>query len=356
MIFETHAHYDDDKFNEDRETLLRSLPEEGVGVVINSGASVESTRDTIRLAKEYAHVYAAVGVHPSEISELDETFIDWMREQASWEKTVAIGEIGLDYYWDKEPEVQERQRYWFGRQIELAREVGLPIIVHSRDAAADTMQVMKEHHAEEIPGVIHCFSYSKEMALEFIKMGYYIGVGGVVTFKNAKKLIETVEAIPLERILLETDCPYMAPEPAACPKLTKGRFEYDFGDVAGYTPLLPMYTLGHQFIPANIHSGGLRYHGAGVIVSQLLKDGFIEATDIAQTEAFKAGCLFAETEGIIPAPESCHAIAATITEALKCKESGEAKAILFCLSGHGLIDMTSYDQFLSGNMRDYTGQ
>lgn len=213
MIFETHAHYDDDKFNEDRETLLRSLPEEGVGVVINSGASVESTRDTIRLAKEYAHVYAAVGVHPSEISELDETFIDWMREQASWEKTVAIGEIGLDYYWDKEPEVQERQRYWFGRQIELAREIGLPIIVHSRDAAADTMQVMKEHHAEEIPGVIHCFSYSKEMALEFIKMGYYIGVGGVVTFKNAKKLIETVEAIPLERILLETDCPYMAPEP-----------------------------------------------------------------------------------------------------------------------------------------------
>lgn len=213
MIFETHAHYDDDKFNEDRETLLRSLPEEGVGVVINSGASVESTRDTIRLAQEYAHVYAAVGVHPSEISELDETFIDWMREQASWEKTVAIGEIGLDYYWDKEPEVQERQRYWFGRQIELAREIGLPIIVHSRDAAADTMQVMKEHHAEEIPGVIHCFSYSKEMALEFIKMGYYIGVGGVVTFKNAKKLIETVEAIPLERILLETDCPYMAPEP-----------------------------------------------------------------------------------------------------------------------------------------------
>lgn len=213
MIFETHAHYDDDKFNEDRETLLLSLPEEGVGVVINSGASVESTRDTIRLAQEYAHVYAAVGVHPSEISELDETFIDWMREQAAWEKTVAIGEIGLDYYWDKEPEVQERQRYWFGRQIELAREIGLPIIVHSRDAAADTMQVMKEHHAEEIPGVIHCFSYSKEMALEFIKMGYYIGVGGVVTFKNAKKLIETVEAIPLEKILLETDCPYMAPEP-----------------------------------------------------------------------------------------------------------------------------------------------
>ena len=213
MIFETHAHYDDDRFNEDRDELLKRLPEEGVGVVINSGASVESTRDTIRLAKEYPHVYAAVGVHPSEIEELDEDFFAWMKEQTDWEKTVAIGEIGLDYYWDKEPEVQERQRYWFGRQIELARETHLPIIVHSRDAAADTMQVMKEHHAEEIAGVIHCYSYSKEMALEFIKMGYYIGVGGVVTFKNAKKLKETVEAIPLEKILLETDCPYMAPEP-----------------------------------------------------------------------------------------------------------------------------------------------
>lgn len=213
MIFETHAHYDDDRFNEDRDELLQRLPEEGVGVVINSGASVESTRDTIRLAKEYPFVYAAVGVHPSEIEELDEDFMLWMKEQTDDKKTVAIGEIGLDYYWDKEPEVQERQRYWFGRQIELARETNLPIIVHSRDAAADTMQVMKDHHAEEIPGVIHCYSYSKEMALEFIKMGYYIGVGGVVTFKNAKKLKETVEAIPLDKILLETDCPYMAPEP-----------------------------------------------------------------------------------------------------------------------------------------------
>ncbi len=213
MIFETHAHYDDERFHEDRDEILRRLPEEGVGVVINSGASVESTRDTIALARDYAHVYAAVGVHPSEIEDLDEVFFQWMKEQAAWEKTVAIGEIGLDYYWEKEPEIQAKQRYWFGRQIELARETGLPIIIHSRDAAADTMQVMKEHCAEEIPGVVHCYSYSKEMALEFIKMGYYIGVGGVVTFKNAKKLKETVESIPLESILLETDCPYMAPEP-----------------------------------------------------------------------------------------------------------------------------------------------
>ena len=146
---------------------------------------------------------------------------------------------------------------------------------------------------------------------------------------------------------------FIAAEPASCPKLTKGKFEYDFGDETGYTPLLPMFTLGHKFKPANIHAGGLRYHGAGVIVSQLLKDGLMEAVDIDQLEAFKAGCLFAKAEGIIPAPESCHAIAATINEAVKCKESGESKVILFNLSGHGLVDMSSYDQYLAGNLVDY---
>ena len=146
---------------------------------------------------------------------------------------------------------------------------------------------------------------------------------------------------------------YIAAEPASCPKLTRGQFQYDFGDEAGYTPLLPMFTLGHNFAPANIHAGGLRYHGAGVIVSQLLKDGYMEAVDIKQLDSFKAGCLFAQAEGIIPAPESCHAIAATISEALKCKENDEEKVILFNLSGHGLIDMASYDQYLSGNLVNY---
>ena len=144
---------------------------------------------------------------------------------------------------------------------------------------------------------------------------------------------------------------FIAAEPAACPKLTVGRFEYDFGDEAGYTPLLPMFTLGHDFQPSNIHAGGLRYHGAGTVVSQLLKDGWIEAVDIEQKESFEAGCIFAKAEGIIPAPESCHAIAATIREALKCKETGEEKVILFNLSGHGLIDMAAYDQYLAGNIR-----
>ena len=143
---------------------------------------------------------------------------------------------------------------------------------------------------------------------------------------------------------------FIAAEPASCPKLTKGKFEYDFGDSAGYTPLLPMYTLGHTFKPANIHAGGLRYHGAGTIVSQLLKDGYMRGVDIPQLESFDAGLLFARTEGIIPAPESCHAIAATIREAKKCIETGEEKVILFNLSGHGLIDMTAYDSFLNGDL------
>ena len=147
---------------------------------------------------------------------------------------------------------------------------------------------------------------------------------------------------------------FVAAEPASCPKLTRGVFQYDFGDETGYTPLLPMFTLGHNFRPANIHAGGLRYHGAGVIVSQLLKDGLMRAVDIPQLETFEAGTLFAQAEGIIPAPESCHAIAATIREAKKCKETGEEKVILFNLSGHGLIDMPSYEAYIKGDLQNYT--
>lgn len=147
---------------------------------------------------------------------------------------------------------------------------------------------------------------------------------------------------------------FVAAEPESCPKLSRGRFCYDFGDETGYTPLMPMFSLGHNFKPANIHAGGLRYHGAGVIVSQLLKDGLMEAADISQLDSFNAGLLFAKAEGIVPAPESCHAIAATIAEAEKCKETGEEKVILFCLSGHGLMDMTAYDQYISGSLNNYS--
>ena len=151
----------------------------------------------------------------------------------------------------------------------------------------------------------------------------------------------------------ERNTRFIAAEPASCPKLTRGKFKYDFGDETGYTPLIPMFTLGHKFSPANIHAGGLRYHGAGSIVSQLLKDGFIEAEAFKQLDTFEAGVLFARTEGIVPAPESNHAIAAAIKEALKAKEEGKKKVILFNLSGHGLVDMSAYDQFLAGDLTNH---
>ena len=147
---------------------------------------------------------------------------------------------------------------------------------------------------------------------------------------------------------------FVAAEPESCPKLTRGKFCYDYGDESGYTPLMPMFSLGHNFKPANIHAGGLRYHGAGVVVSQLLKDGLMEAVDISQLGSFEAGLLFAKAEGIVPAPESCHAIAATIAEAERCKETGEEKVLLFCLSGHGLMDMSAYDQYISGSLGNYS--
>ena len=226
MIFETHAHYDDERFDEDRDILIEKLFQKNICNIINVGASIESTKTTIALAKKYENMYAAAGVHPSDIAGLNEETLAWLKEQTKDPKVIAVGEIGLDYYWDKEEDVQKAQRYWFAQQMGLARDSQLPVIIHSRDAAEDTMRVMKEVHAEEIPGVIHCYSYSPEMAKEFIKMGYYIGVGGVVTFKNAKKLKETVMQIPLERILLETDSPYMAPEPHRGSRNDSGNLVY----------------------------------------------------------------------------------------------------------------------------------
>lgn len=239
MIFETHAHYDDDKFTEDRDELILAVHESGVHPIINVGASIHSTQTTLELAKHYPFIYAAVGVHPSDVADLNEDTFAWLKEQTTYAKTVAVGEIGLDYYWDKEADVQEKQRYWFGRQLQLAREANLPVIIHSRDAAADTLQVMRDNHAETIPGVIHCYSYSPELAQEFVRMGYYIGVGGVVTFKNAKKLVETVQTIPMERILLETDSPYMAPEPHRGTRNDSRNIPYVIAKIAGLKGITP---------------------------------------------------------------------------------------------------------------------
>ena len=211
MIFDSHAHYDDEAFDKDRDRLLSTLEEQGVGCIVNVGASFQGAKDSVELSMRYPHVYAAVGVHPDHVGELDEAKMQQLREMCAMKKTVAVGEIGLDYYWDKES--HELQKEWFERQMELAKEVDLPIIVHSREAAQDTFDLIKSEHAGTTGGVIHCFSGSKEMAKEYIKMGYYIGVGGVVTFKNARVLKEVVESIPLERILTETDCPYLAPVP-----------------------------------------------------------------------------------------------------------------------------------------------
>ncbi len=210
-IIDTHAHYDDEQFDKDREKLLTILPEVGIELVVNVGASIESSKTTIALTKKYPHVYGAVGVHPSNTEELNEENFQWLSQAARQEKIVAVGEIGLDYYYD-EPD-RQIQKKWFERQIELAENMGLPIIIHSREAARDTYEIMKANHCENIGGVVHCFSYSVEMAKLFLDMGFYLGLGGVVTFKNAKTVKEVASYVPLDRIVLETDCPYLSPVP-----------------------------------------------------------------------------------------------------------------------------------------------
>ncbi len=210
-IFDTHAHYDDEAFDEDREALLAGLPEQGIARVVNVGSSLASCKHTIELAEKYGFIYAALGVHPSETAQLDEVSFGELREMCRRKKCVAVGEIGLDYYWD-EPE-RELQKKWFARQLALARECGLPVVIHSREAARDTVDIMIAQKAGEIGGVVHCFSYTKETAKIFLDMGFYIGIGGVLTFNNAKKLKEAVEYIPMDRIVLETDCPFLAPVP-----------------------------------------------------------------------------------------------------------------------------------------------
>lgn len=211
MIFETHGHYDDEKFDNDREALFQEFREKNIRFVMNIGANMPTSMASVELAEKYDFIYAAVGTHPNDVGEMTEQDIETYREMASYEKVKAIGEIGLDYYYDDVP--KEVQIHWFQRQLLLASEVNLPVVIHSRDAAKDTLDIMKEMQGKLSGGVIHCFSYSTEIAMEYIKMGYYIGVGGVVTFNNGRKLKEVVEAVPLDRIVLETDSPYLAPVP-----------------------------------------------------------------------------------------------------------------------------------------------
>ena len=209
LIIDTHAHYDDEVFDQDREQLFEAMKDK-IEIVVNVGASMKSCQDTLALMEKYSFVYGALGVHPSEVEPLTPADMEWIKKESSKEKIVAIGEIGLDYHW-KEP-AKEVQYKWFIEQLKLAREVSLPIIIHSRDAAQDTLSILKQEKASQLGGIIHCYSYSKETAKEFLDMGFYFGIGGVVTFANGKKLKEVVEYLPLDKIVLETDCPYLSPE------------------------------------------------------------------------------------------------------------------------------------------------
>ena len=210
MIFDTHAHYDSNGFNADREEVLSSLPAAGVGLVLNPGCDVESSRMAVELAEKFPHVYAAVGIHPGDCDGCTDADIDAIRALAAHEKVVAIGEIGLDYYW-KDNAPREFQMEIFRRQLALAEELGLPVIVHDREAHGDTLAVVKEF--PNVRGVFHCFSGSPEMAEELVKMGWYLGFDGPITYKNARRSPEVVAVTPLDRIVVETDAPYLTPEP-----------------------------------------------------------------------------------------------------------------------------------------------
>ena len=208
MIFDTHAHYDDEAFDGDREELLSGLAAGGIGTVVNVGADMESTKTTIALTEKYPFIYGAAGVHPSSTAELDEEKFAELRVLAQSGKIVAIGEIGLDYYWE-EPDHETQKRVLI-EQLKLARELQKPVILHVRDASEDALTILKAH---PVRGVMHCFSGSPETAREAPKLGLYIGFTGVLTFKNARKPVEACAAVPLNRLLLETDCPYLAPTP-----------------------------------------------------------------------------------------------------------------------------------------------
>ncbi len=217
MIIDTHAHYDDEKYDEDRSALLLECREAGVGRIINMGTNENSSRRAVELSKTYDLIYAAVGVHPEELTGLSENYLEVLQDLAKEEKVVMIGEIGLDYYWDKDH--KEEQKKVFVEQLRLAAELNLPVSIHSREAAEDTIDILTKEVAlakekgQRLTGILHCFGYSTEMAKRFLNLGFLLGIGGVCTFKNSKKLAETVTEMPLSRMVLETDAPYLAPEP-----------------------------------------------------------------------------------------------------------------------------------------------
>lgn len=211
MIFETHAHYEDKAFDEDRRELLESLPQHNIEYIVNVSSGIKTVEQSIKLAQNYDYIYASVGIHPGDTMYMNQERLQWLKEKAKHPKVVAIGEIGLDYYWDT-PD-REIQKDWFERQMEMAKDLDKPLVVHSRDAANDTLSIMKDACVEEIGAVLHCFGYGVEQARQYLNMGFYLGIGGVVTFTNGRKLKEVVSFAPLEQLVLETDCPYLSPVP-----------------------------------------------------------------------------------------------------------------------------------------------
>ena len=211
MIFDSHAHYDDKQFDEDREQVLTHLKDVGVERVVNISNGWDDMLRMLDMIGQYPFMYGTVGIHPCKVSDLNEERMGRLREFCHRDKIVAVGEIGLDYSWMSDP--KEVQRKWFIRQLHLAKEENLPVVIHSRDASQETFDIMKAEHAGTTGGVIHCYSGSYEMAKEYVKLGYYLGIGGVVTFKNSKVLKKVAAEIPLESIVVETDCPYLAPMP-----------------------------------------------------------------------------------------------------------------------------------------------
>lgn len=211
MLFDTHAHYDDEKYAEDRYEVIEKAHQSGVSYIINAATDLKSCEDSIAFARKYDYLYAAVGIHPHEVGDIDDSSFLKLAELAKEDKVVAIGEIGLDYYYDTAP--RETQRYWFAKQVNLAREMMLPIIVHDRDAHQDSIDIIKAEKACDMGGVFHCYSGSLEMAKDLVNYNFHISVGGALTFKNARKLVEVVKWIPIARLLIETDAPYLTPEP-----------------------------------------------------------------------------------------------------------------------------------------------
>ncbi|WMJ23505.1 TatD family hydrolase [Paludicola sp. MB14-C6] len=219
-IFDSHAHYDDERFEEDLEQVLQFIQDNGVTNIINVGCNIERSRECIALAKKYQFIYAAVGVHPHDSAEVDDGYIDEIDKMLHEDKVVALGEIGLDYHYDFSP--RDVQKRVFEEQLQLAKAKDVPVIIHSREAVQDTMELLNQYQPK---GVVHCFTGSAETAKECLKLGLYIGFTGVVTFPNARKTLEVIAATPLERILLETDCPYMAPVPFRGKRTTSDMIE-----------------------------------------------------------------------------------------------------------------------------------